>query len=203
MRVGIDLDNTLACYDGVFHAAAVAQGLIPTTGVATDKVSVRDWLRAQGRDPDFTLLQGYVYGPGMDHVALYPGATEALEELARAGCELFIVSHRTRTPFAGPAYDLHEQARAFLIRQGLAGAAGRCAEGCVHIELTAEDKVARIADLAVDAFVDDLPEVLARPGFPPRCRKILFDPAGAHPSAPFERCDSWAAVARSLLAAVG
>ena len=29
MRIGIDFDNTIACYDGVFHQAALERGLIP------------------------------------------------------------------------------------------------------------------------------------------------------------------------------
>jgi hypothetical protein len=29
MRIGLDFDNTIACYDGVFHAAALERGLIP------------------------------------------------------------------------------------------------------------------------------------------------------------------------------
>lgn len=72
MRIGIDFDNTTACYDGVFHRIAVAQGLIPAT-TPTDKTSVRHCLRAQGKDSAFTELQGYVYGPGMREVGLIPG----------------------------------------------------------------------------------------------------------------------------------
>ena len=56
MRIGVDFDNTIACYDGVFHAAALERGLIPAS-VATDKTSVRDYLRALGRDAAFTELQ--------------------------------------------------------------------------------------------------------------------------------------------------
>src|SRR6185437_11131914 len=40
MRIGIDFDNTIACYDGVFHAAALERGLIPKD-LARDKNSVR------------------------------------------------------------------------------------------------------------------------------------------------------------------
>ena len=29
MRIGIDFDNTIACYDGVFHAAALETGSDP------------------------------------------------------------------------------------------------------------------------------------------------------------------------------
>jgi len=61
MRIGIDFDNTIACYDGVFHAAALERGLIPAD-IGRDKNSVRDHLNGAGRNDDFTELQGYVYG---------------------------------------------------------------------------------------------------------------------------------------------
>ena len=29
MLIGVDFDNTIVCYDGLFHRVAVEQGLIP------------------------------------------------------------------------------------------------------------------------------------------------------------------------------
>lgn len=200
MRIGVDLDNTLACYDRVFLTAALEQGLIPAdAGVAEDKVSVRDWLRARDRDPDFTALQGYIYGPGMRHVSLYAGAAEALAALKSAGAELWIISHRTAQPFAGPPYDLHQEARNFLAAQGLVGDTGAFSGACVFLETTKEAKVARAASLGCEVFIDDLPEILAMDGFPPGMRKILFDPGGAHASSPHEIRRSWAEIAHTLL----
>src|ERR1700758_653152 len=72
MRIGIDFDNTTACYEGVCHAAALERGLI-AAGIGRDKNSVRDHLNGAGRNDDFTELQGYVYGARMDLVAPYPG----------------------------------------------------------------------------------------------------------------------------------
>jgi hypothetical protein len=203
MRLGIDFDNTLACYDGAFHSAAVERGLIPAS-VATDKTSVRDYLRADGRDHDFTALQGYVYGPGMRHVSVYPGVLDGLKRLRAAGCELMIVSHKTRTPFAGPAYDLHAAAREFLAAQGLVGTAGQpFAEGQVHLELTLAEKVERIGQLGCAAFIDDLPEVLEFPGFPASARRILFDPGGRFDGDRYERYGDWPSMVDGLLAGTG
>lgn len=203
MRIGIDFDNTIACYDGVFHAAGVERGLIPAEGVAHDKTSVRDYLRGLDRDPDFTELQGYVYGPGMKHVGFYPGLLEALAGFRGAGHELFIVSHKTKTPFAGPAYDLHGHAREFLVSRGLIGAAdGLFAEDQVFFEVTKEDKAARAVALGCQVFIDDLPEILALEGFAPIARKILFDPDGHHRASalhPFETHGDWASISRSVL----
>jgi hypothetical protein len=192
MRIGVDFDNTIACYDGVFHAAAVERGLIPRE-VPTDKTSVRNHLRAIGREDDWTELQGYVYGARMDLVALYPGVAAFFAEARGAGHELFIVSHKTRHPYRGPAYDLHAAARGFLAAHGLVE------DGRAHFELTLREKLARIGALALDVFVDDLPELLAEPAFPAATRAVLFDPDGHAPDAPFERHASWPAITAALL----
>ena len=100
MRIGIDFDNTIACYDGVFHAAALERGLIPAD-LGRDKNSVRDHLNGSGRKDDFTELQGYVYGARMDLVSPYPGFAEFVAAARKANHELFIVSHKTKYPMLG------------------------------------------------------------------------------------------------------
>jgi hypothetical protein len=205
VRIGIDFDNTIACYDGTFHAAAVERGLIPSQGVGIDKISVRDWLRGQGREADFTALQGYVYGPGMKHVECYPGILEFVQQARAARHEVFVISHKTVAPFAGPAYDLHQSARDFLRERQLVWAPdGLIAPESVFFELTKEEKTARAASLQLDVFIDDLPEILAMDGFPASTRAILFDPNGHYPDGAwqgrrFERYSEWQAIAETLL----
>jgi hypothetical protein len=205
MRIGIDFDNTIACYDGVFHAAALERGLIPRE-LGRDKNSVRDHLNGSGGKDDFTELQGHVYGARMDLVSLYPGFAEFVAAAHGIGHDLFIVSHKTTHPMLGPRHDLHAAARGFLATHGLVGdAPAQIAASRVFFELTGDAKVARAAALGCDVFVDDLPEVLAMKGFPPAMRRILFDPddrfaAAASDIANFERRTSWAAIAAELKA---
>ncbi len=204
MRIGIDFDNTIACYDGVFHAAAVERGLIPVE-IPRDRQSVRDFLRRQGRDPDFTTLQGYVYGARMDLVTLYPGFVETLRELIAAGHTVYLVSHKTKAAIAGPPYDLHAAARRFLEARDLLDAPGGFCPEHVFFELSMEDKVARAVALGCEAFVDDLPEILSLPAIRNNMRPILFDPDGhfddaAADAAAFERFRSWPAIGEALRA---
>jgi len=176
MRIGIDFDNTIACYNGVFHAAALERGLIPAN-LASDKNAVRDFLNSDGRADEFTELQGYVYGARMELASPYPGFGEFVASARQAGHDLFIVSHKTRHPILGPKHDLHAAARGFLVERGLVGAGhGQIDPANVFFELTKEAKVARIAALDCEAFVDDLPEIFASPDFPGTARRILFDP---------------------------
>lgn len=178
MRIGIDFDNTIACYDGVFHMAALERGLIPANLASSDKNAVRDYLNSNNRADDFTELQGHVYGARMELAAPYPGFAEFIATARKAGHHLFIVSHKTRHPILGPRHDLHAAARGFLIARGLVGSAGGQIDPAdVFFELTKEAKVARIVALGCEAFVDDLPEIFASPDFPATTRSILFDPA--------------------------
>jgi hypothetical protein len=203
MRIGIDFDNTIACYDGVFHAAAFERGLI-TADLGRDKNSVRDHLNSSGRKDDFTELQGYVYGARMGLVAPYPGFADFVAAAREARHDLFIVSHKTRHPILGPKHDMHAAARGFLTDRGLVGIGGaQIAPDQVFFELTKEEKIARAGALRCEIFIDDLPEILAMTGFPEGMRKILFDPenqfaAAAKYGQAFDRHDSWASITADL-----
>lgn len=199
IRIGIDFDNTIACYDGVFHAAALERGLIPA-GLGRDKNSVRDHLNSSGRKDDFTELQGYVYGARMDLVAPYPGFAEFVAAARGAGHELFIVSHKTQHPILGPRHDMHAAARGFLAKHRLAGiSASQIDPANIYFELTKDAKVARAAALRCDVFVDDLPEILTTTGFPGGMRRILFDPENRFGEThDVQRHTSWAAIMADL-----
>jgi hypothetical protein len=190
--LGIDFDNTLVSYDGVFHRAALDQGLI-TAEVGCGKDEVRGFLRAAGREDDWTALQGEVYGARMDLASLYDGALEAMGKLKAAGVVIRIISHKTKFPFKGPRYDLHEAARGFLAARAIAGGTDALlAPSDVFFELTIEEKLKRIASENCTVFIDDLPEILNHPAFPSGVRPVLFDPSDAHGAqGRLERLQSW------------
>jgi hypothetical protein len=193
MRIGIDFDNTIACYDGVFHAAALELGLLGAE-LGKSKNAVRDHLNNSGKRDDFTRLQGYIYGARMDLAAPYPGIGDFIAVARAAGHEISIISHKTRHPILGPQYDMHEAAAGFLAAHGLVGdSATAVLPGKVFFELTKEAKLQRIAAERIEVFIDDLPEILLAPGFPAGVRGLLFDPensySGGEPN--LERCTGW------------
>lgn len=191
MRLGIDFDNTIACYTTIFHTIASARGLVPAVPVLS-KSQLRDLLRKQGREDEWTELQGYVYGPGMKQVETFPGVAKTLRTLVQSGVEVYIISHKTRAPYRGPAYDLRRFAQVWLEQQGFfdPDKIGLAREH-VFFELTLEEKLARIAQQQCSHFLDDLPELLAEPGFPDGVHRLLFDPDDTYASEPFERIRSW------------
>lgn len=178
MLIGLDFDNTIVCYDQAIALLAEELFELPAE-VPRTKLGLRNYLRAAGREPEWTAFQGELYGPGMRHAHLFDGAVETMLQLVAAGHELVIVSHRSRKPYAGPPHDLHAAARSWVADRlqglGLFGAEGD--EAYVHFLETRDQKVEMITHLGCAAFLDDLPEVLSAPGFPPDTYPILFNPS--------------------------
>jgi hypothetical protein len=184
MRIGVDFDNTIACYDGVFHRAALERGIIPAD-LATDKTSVRDHLRAAGKEESWTELQGIVYGSRIGLAGLFPGIENFFARCAERGIETLVISHRTRTPYLGEPFDLHQAGRQWL------GGKGLLPDSRIYFETTRQEKLARIAALHCTHFIDDLPELLGAADFPPGIQPILFDPDARYRAVALRRVEHW------------
>ena len=205
MIIGIDFDNTLVAYDALFHRVAVERSLIPA-GVPAAKNEVRDYLRRAGAENVWTEMQGLVYGARMSEAQPYPGALEFIRRCRAAAVDVRIISHKTRRPFAGPAYDLHAAAAAWLEQQGLVGAGDSpLSRADVFFEETKRGKIDRIVAERCTHFVDDLPEILSDEGFPAGTVRFLFCPEGAppRPCGPWAVLTSWDEAAAAILPGVG
>lgn len=190
VRIGLDFDNTTVSYDSLFYKVALEQGLIPAD-VAQTKLAVRDYLRSQGKEQTWIEMQGYVYGARMSEAAFYPGVLDFFSWARANGIPTFIVSHKTRHPFAGPKYDLHEASRAWVTRYLHNESTTFIEPGAVYFELTKEEKLARITELKCSLYLDDLPEILLAPTFPRGTEPLLFDPEGHHLDTQLPRVRSW------------
>ena len=188
MRIGLDFDNTIVCYDQAIEILA-EQTFSPPVGLPRTKLALRDFLRQEGREPEWTAFQGALYGPGLQHAQPFPQAIETMLALQEQGHELVIVSHRSLRPYAGPAYDLHAAARDW-VRERLESQ-GLFKDGHVYFHETREAKIAAIGSLGCDVFLDDLPEVLGDAWFPTKTQGILFDPEGSHPAISLLKVHHW------------
>jgi hypothetical protein len=201
MHLGVDFDNTIVCYDALFHKVAHERGLIPAE-VPVNKSDVRNYLRRIGNEDAWTEMQGYVYGARMAEAAPYPGVLEFFQACRGAGIRLSIISHKTKHPFLGEKYDLHAAATSWLEQQGVFDSAriGLPRDG-VCFELTKAAKLERIAALGCTHFIDDLPEFLAEPAFPAGALRILFDSNDLYAEETrFIRAQTWGEI-RELFAA--
>jgi hypothetical protein len=199
MKIGVDFDNTIVSYDRLFHRVACEQALIAPEVPAT-KAAVRQALVDQGREDDWTEMQGYVYGARMLDAEPFPGVLDFFRRAVAQGRNIAIVSHKTRHPYRGPQYDLHKAAHDWLDHQGFYDSA-RIGLGRdrVYFELTKGAKLDRIARIGCTHFIDDLPEILGDSAFPGRVTPLLFDPAGHHGNDPgFRRIRDWNELDRAL-----
>lgn len=197
MRIGVDFDNTIVCFDPLFHSAAVHQKLLPATAPVT-KNGVRDALRALGKEEEWTRLQGHIYGEMITKAKAFAGAIDFFARAQRKGHDLFIVSHKSETSAMPPFHDLHVAAHAWLDQQQFFEQT-RLGLARVYFEVTMEKKLERIRQLECEVVIDDLLEFLARPDFPEGVRRILFDPHKQHADSPFERVTSWKEAMTRLL----
>lgn len=177
MIIGLDLDNTIVCYDKCFHVLAQGECSMPSN-VSASKSSVRQFFRDSEREKDWTALQGIAYGRGMKEATPFPGAFEFVRNALSQGVRVNIISHRTKHPIVGDKTDLHASALDWLRREGFIGN-GALSEDDVFFETCKDAKLDRIASQQCDVFLDDLPEILNAHCFPASCQGWLFNPAGS------------------------
>ncbi|MBI5625230.1 MAG: hypothetical protein HY924_15740 [Elusimicrobia bacterium] len=184
LRIGVDFDNTIACYHSLIHREALRRGLI-ARDVARTKTAVRDSIRqAPDGEDRWRKLQAHVYGPCMAHARLAPGARRFFETCRRRSIPVHVVSHKkARYPHDPTGMDFHSAAMAWMRRREFFKPSGfGLAEAAIHFEATLADKLRRIASLRLTHFIDDLEETLTESCFPKKPEKILYAPHG--PSRP-------------------
>ena len=180
LKVGVDFDNTIICYDTIFYKVALEKGLIPKT-LPVNKGTVRNFLREVGKEDEWTNMQGYVYGSRLKDAKPFPGVTDFFLYCKQRDINVYIVSHKTRYPYMGQQYDLHGAAYDWLKFQGLYDSQKiGLSEKKVFFELTKYEKIKRITELKCTHFIDDLPEFLNETDFPVSTDRILFDPNNLH-----------------------
>lgn len=199
MIIGLDFDNTIVRYDNAFYQVALERGLIGED-VPVSKLAVRDALRAAGKNDVWTEMQGYVYGCRMDMAGLFDGVADFVQKAHGQGGRCLVISHKTRKPYAGPAYDLHKAAREWISGNLVDGhGAPLIPESDVTFHETKEQKLGYAAAQGCAVFLDDLPEILRHERFPKTARPVLFDPEGHHEDQDsLERVRSWEEFRKSL-----
>lgn len=176
MRVGIDIDNTIICYDGVF--ASVARLLGHDIDAGLSKAETKIWFHSRELYSEFTYLQGLIYGTYLGHASLYDGVKTFLRQAVRMEHTVFFVSHKTRYPLIGDKVDLHDATSMYLTDQGIikSGSNGFVPSEQLFFEPNLDDKINKISALKLDYFVDDLSAVINHESFPRSTHAIQFVP---------------------------
>ncbi len=199
MHLGIDLDNTLVCYDRPFHTAAISLLGAPDS-LPVNKTNIKEFVVERFGNRTWTKLQAEVYGPLMSSAQPFPGASEFLSSLLHAGHTASIVSHKTREPAEGNPYDLHQCAREWLRQQAWMSPGGIFSQRSVHFFPTRREKVQAISNLGCDLFIDDLLEVFLESHYPRSVPGILFRTRVSSSLAHFvQSAESWDEISQRIL----
>jgi hypothetical protein len=196
--IGVDLDNTIICYDEAFHRAALERAWIAAE-TPVSKNAVKSAILASAGNERWTELQGYVYGPGIQAAQAYPGVVEFFRACSAREIPTTIISHKTQFAAAGPHYDLRAAAAGWLNASGLIGLPHQPA-GHVIFASTRAEKIDAIRRLGCTTVIDDLPEIFEDSAYPRETDFILFDPDDAHADwSATPRAKSWLGIAARLL----
>jgi len=195
MKLGVDFDNTIVSYDALFHRVASERQLIPEE-IDKNKSEIRNYLRKIGKEHAWTEIQGYVYGFRMPEAVPFPGVKEQFLKFCSDGTDVFIISHKTRYPYLGKKYDLHEAASRWLEQEGFFNEQQiGMRKDRVFFELTKESKLRRVERCNCTHFIDDLPEILMAQDFPTSVERLLFDPNDQYSDcSDYIRIKSWNAI---------
>lgn len=201
IRIGIDFDNTIICYDNVFCDLAKSWQLIPTDCQVT-KRELRDSIRAlPDGDIVWQRLQGKAYGEHIKKAQMFIGFKEFIAACnTNPNVEIFIVSHKTEFGhFDENRVSLRDAARQWLRDQGFFNTETHLIpESNVFFETTREEKIQRIKALQCTHFIDDLVEVLDSPLFPEDIERYLFQPQDEEEQNALKRYSNWADIKNAL-----
>jgi hypothetical protein len=197
---GVDFDNTIAGYEGIFHQVATERRLIGVE-VPRSKDSVRDAVRlSDGGETEWQKLQALVYGPRMMEAIPNEGALSFFRECNLRDVPVFVISHKSK--FANldeTGTNLREAALDWLERNSFFHADIGLTKTKVHFENTRQEKLAKVTALGCTHFVDDLPETFLDTAFPDDVRKIIYTPAGGRADIPGAHIvQDWASVSALL-----
>ena len=176
--VGLDFDNTLITYDFLFKDLAVKKGLI-ASNFPEDKKLIRKYLKETGNEELFITLQAEVYGLNIKDAEPSPHMLSALKLLKSMGAKIIIVSHKTKVPYSGPAYDLRKGALEWMSKNEFFSKPGLWLERKnIIFEETKEEKIQQIIRQQCSIYIDDLTSILEN--LPDTMMRIHYLPQG-HP----------------------
>jgi len=173
-KIGIDFDNTLIDYSNVIHYYAVELGFVDP-GTTKDKNEIRNKVRLlDDGENKWQKLQALIYGIKISKAQIFKDVINFFQHCLMKNITIHIVSHKTI--FASKdetRTNLREAALNWMYNNSFFKYVSK---ENVFFESTREKKIARIAQLGCQVFIDDLEEIFLEKRFPNNIRKILFNP---------------------------
>lgn len=177
MIIGIDFDNTIACYEHLIGQVAVELGFIKEAE-ACSKTAVRDMIRKlPDGDLKWQMVQAEVYGVRIQEAILNPGFKDFVGCARKANVALKIISHKTQySPFAEKRIDLRKAAISWMTTHKFFDEDQmQFSHGDIFFAPSRAEKISVILEQQCTHFIDDLVEVFQEEDFPGSVEKILYN----------------------------
>lgn len=201
MIIGVDFDNTIVNYDELMHSIAVDWGLVGRT-MSRNKRRIRDAVRSlPDGEVQWQRLQAAAYGLRMSEAVPAKGVKGFFLACRQRDIPVLIVSHKSMYTNLGESQvNFHTAALAWLEQEGFFASGGiGVARTDVHFAPSRAEKIARIRQLAITHFIDDLEETFSEAEFPGHVEKILYSTNPSAHAQGVTRLASWARIREYLL----
>jgi hypothetical protein len=197
LRIGIDFDNTIACYDSAFSEVCSDIGLINDDVVRSKQEVKQHILKLNDGNKLWQSLQGQVYGKYIKKAYMFPGLSRFLMRSLWKKNQIYIISHKTEFGhYDESGISLREACRSWLSDLGFFDSEKYgINKQDVFFADTRFEKVSIIKELNLDYMVDDLAEVFEEKNFP-IIKKILFS---SKKSSHTLTLPSWDEISREIL----
>ena len=198
LRIGLDFDNTIANYDLAFSEVVDLLGIKTTAG---NKSEVKkDLLSRESGDTLWQRVQGLTYGRYIHLAEIHSGLLEFVYRARCLGHQLFIISHKTEFGHFDDSFTpLRTAALNWLkVRQVVGELPAQIKAHDIYFCHTQDEKIAKINDLNLDIFIDDLEEVFNNQLLSPLVRRILFS-ASSKVEREYECHWSWREITHATL----
>ncbi|MGN7611599.1 hypothetical protein ACQZV8_05870 [Magnetococcales bacterium HHB-1] len=219
MHIGIDLDNTLISYEGLFHQAGFNRGWLTSPSDSLEvlgKTKVRNQLRAQREgERKWRRVQADVYGRLIRQARCMEYVRPFLTRCQKKNIPISIISHKTQFATEDQDHvDLRQMALSWLTDKGFFSLnstydSNRPITRHEHVFFadTRAEKLQLIAQQKCTHFIDDLIEVLTDPAFPEQVQRFWLLPEQDDPELlnrlqdqDLKVCRSWQEVDRAIFA---
>ena len=166
-HIGIDLDNTIICYDDVFYLAFKQITKKNTASVEKNKLSVRSYLRQQPNgEKKWQAVQRLVYEQLIHQANAFSGALNFINTAHNQQKSCCIISHKDRAI-------LRKVALVWLKNNGFLHYIN---PQDIYFANNRTEKIQLIKTAECQHFIDDLPEVLFDKQFPQTTQPHHFSP---------------------------
>ncbi len=176
LRIGIDFDNTIVNYDGLFSKVAKKLELKLDSYPSKKESIKKEIFKKKNGLKIWQKLQGKVYGEFISNAKIFDGLKKFIIHSNLKNCKIFIISHKTQFGhYDEKRISLRKAALDFLnSKKILSPYVTGIKKKNIFFFTTRRKKINQIKKLKLDFFIDDLSEVLCDKNFPTKTKKILF-----------------------------